>query len=90
MENTEVMHRDERVPFIVLGRNIGTAAGWDQVGDWMMCLYHFVAVDCLSIPLGDLTVDFDGGNFEIVDDYGNVTFSADIIETLSKMPRPAE
>lgn len=74
---------DERVTFKVLGRNIGTATGWDEIGNQDIMLYDFIPNSRFNLPRGDLGVLFEAGLFETYDDDGTVTSTQDMIEVLA-------
>lgn len=80
---------DARIDAVVCGRKIGTADGWDQVENNFIVLYEFEPGTGITIPAGDLAVDYDGGRFEILNDDGEVTFEADIVATLAGLPQEA-
>lgn len=71
---------------IVLGRKIGTYDGWDQVDDDQFVMYNFRSA-FPAISDGDLTIDYSRGEFQIISDDGEVTWSADMISILQDSPR---
>ena len=74
---------DEHVEWVVLGRVVGTASGWDQADTFVMQLYDFKPSVGVNLPASDcITFDFDNGLAQTYDDNGNVTHSSDIIESL--------
>jgi hypothetical protein len=75
---------------VLLGRVIGTSSGWDMPGTFAMTLYEFEPAAGVSLPKGDLGIQFEYGQFEIYDDVGNVTFTADIVDTIKNIPRTTE
>ena len=46
---------------IVLGRNIGTHDGWDQVDEEAFVLYDLKPIEGLGIEPGDTTFDYANG-----------------------------
>lgn len=79
----------KRVEFTVLGRVIGTATGWDELGGSDIILYDFLPSVETELPAGDLCVLFEKGIFEMHDDAGNLTFTSDIIGELRNVARAA-
>lgn len=78
----------ERHEYVVLGRIIGTAAGWDQVGDWSINFYEFEPAPGVPLPVAEaLFFDSETGLFEAYDDAGNVVFHQDAIVTLLAVPK---
>lgn len=77
----------DRLEFRVLGRVLGTASGWDALGDNDYILYDYIPAEKIALQKGDLSVLFEQGLFTYNDDEGEVTFSADIIEILKEIPR---
>ena len=78
---------DARIDAVVCGRKIGTADGWDQMENNFIVLYEFEPAAGITIPAGDLAVDYDGGRLEIQNDDGEVTFMADIVAALTGLPK---
>lgn len=69
----------ERNPVSVVGRQIGTATGWDQMGDWAIVLYEFEPYEGFDMPIADLFVDYENGKFQNFDDKGNETENKDLL-----------
>jgi hypothetical protein len=80
---------DERVPWIVLGREIGTGTGWDGELD-SFTIYNFKPEHEVKLPEGDLHIDFIKGLFLQYTDDGEETFQADMIEILMTLPNTSE
>jgi hypothetical protein len=60
----------DRMPLIIMGRVIGTASGWDQVGDTMLYFYDVDTKGDLGFPAPfDMAFDYLTGAIEL---YGNV------------------
>lgn len=73
----------DRYPFTVLGRDIGTGSGWDQIDMVQIVIYDFIPSFGVDLPRGDLSVEYDNGYFKMYDDdVGEVTWSADMVERL--------
>jgi hypothetical protein len=73
----------------VLGRRIGTSSGWEQADDWLMILIDYEPAPGISLPIGDLCIDFQKGQFSTFDDAGRLNFVADIVTILSPLERAA-
>lgn len=71
-----------RAVAIILGRKIGTFDGWDELENNVMVLYDFRADANIDIPGGDLTVMYDAGRLEIINDDGDVEWFADMLTVL--------
>jgi hypothetical protein len=79
----------ERIDWMVLGRTIGTATGWD--GDMEpMIIYDFIPYKEVKLPHGDLSIDFMKGLFITYDPDGNEVQSLDMIEILMTLPKEAK
>lgn len=74
--------KDQRLPWTVLGREIGTATGWDQADTFVMQLYDFKPADNVDLPSGTLCINFESGVAETYDDNGKVLISKDIVLAL--------
>lgn len=84
------MAKKKRSDCTVLGRNIGTATGWDQVDTFVMMLHDFEPVDGVDLPSGDINIDFEKGVVVAFDDDANVISSKDIVLALfDVMKEPA-
>jgi len=80
----------ERAACIILGRNIGTATGWDGDEDSdniVILFYEFQPAAGIDLPPGDLVIDFDAGLAETHDENGDVLISKDIVTVLANIPR---
>ena len=73
----------------ILGRNIGTHDGWDQIDTEIFIFYKFEPFENVKtiLPPGDLSVNYDGGYFEYHDAEGNPTEMVDLIDTLKAITR---
>lgn len=78
---------EERLPWNLLGREIGTATGWDQADTFIVQLYDFVPASGVDLPEGTLTIDFESGDAMTHDDEGNVTASKDLVSALAAVTR---
>lgn len=79
----------ERENLILLGRIAGTCTGYDRVDDNALIFYEFEPVPGWMIPLGDLTVDYEGGWLLQHDDNG-VEITKTDISVLMALPRAPE
>lgn len=68
---------DTRMEVEILGHNLGTADGWDDMGDYSIIFYDFKPNSGFVgiISEGDLFVDFNKGVWEVSTDEG--VFNAD-------------
>lgn len=74
--------KNERLPWTVLGREIGTASGWDQADTFVMQLYDFEPAASVDLPPGTLCINFETGLAETYDEDGKVLISKDIVLAL--------
>lgn len=74
--------KNDRLPWTILGRNIGTASGWDHADAFVMQLYDFEPADDVDLPSGTLCIDFEKGIAETFDDEGKTLISKDIVLAL--------
>ncbi len=80
----------KKTDWVVLGRVVGKATGWDQADTNVIQLYDFEPA--ATVPMsatGCLVVDFENGLFEGMTDEGTVTFSLDILSVLASAQKPA-
>lgn len=78
---------ESRSEYKVLGRVVGTATGWDEVGDpGDIILYDLVANPMYpDLPSGDVAFMMGTGVLESYDEEGEVTFTGDIITVLTNV-----
>ena len=72
----------ERTTWIVCGRVIGTATGWDQSDTFVMTLYDFEPVGDCKIPKGEILFRFENGTAEQIGEDGEISFSIDLIDAI--------
>lgn len=73
-----------RTDWPILGRNVGTATGWDQQDTFVITIYEFEPNSKYPKLLkGDVTVDFEKGTMELYDDNGDITNSVDLVGVLN-------
>lgn len=76
--------------WVVCGREIGSASGWDQWDTFVIQLYNLVPHGAYAGPVSDcVSIDFERGLIETRDDEGVVTGSADLLDAISACPRAA-
>lgn len=78
----------ERLDWIVLGRLIGTATGWDQADTFVIMLYDFEPVEALALdlPSGGVNIDFESGKLETYDEHGDTLVSVDLVSAIAHLP----
>lgn len=78
--------KEEKIVWTILGREVGTATGWDQQDTFAMTLYDFEPYEKFSkLPKGDILIDFENGSAKSYDydDEGFVVRSVDLIDALN-------
>jgi hypothetical protein len=70
-----------RIDTMVLGRKIGTHAGYDIADDFVEVFIDFDPV-YTHLPFGELTVDYGCGLFMQYNDTGDLVWEADIVSVL--------
>lgn len=76
---------NKRLTYTILGRNIGTATGWDELDLDVMVLYEFEPAEGINLPKGDLYVNYIKGIFQNAEDDNSVAF--DMIDVLKNVER---
>lgn len=69
------MVEEDRVPISILGKEIGTGTGWDQLDSWAIIFYDFQPNDLGQQFLKqskvkentDLCIDYETGNVELTE-----------------------
>lgn len=74
------MSYEDRIPATVLGVQIGTTTGWDQIDLFDFLFYEFQPLEGVDLPSGDLRINYDTGKFYTHDIEGNVTFERRILD----------
>lgn len=75
--------KETPMDWIVCGRAIGKASGWDQSDTFELMLYDFEPALGVDIPASEcLTFRFENGTIEKYADNGEIVWSADLIDTL--------
>ena len=74
----------ENIPWTILGRECGTATGWDQQDAFEVTLYDFMPYEKFGkLPRGDITIDFINGSARTYDNEGNIVTSTDLVSALN-------
>lgn len=68
---------DERKELIIMGVNIGTYTGWDDMDVAVLFFYDFEPREGVNLPAGGINVDFNTGIVEVYTDdvEGSVPFN---------------
>lgn len=78
---------DEDKDWIICGRLIGTATGWDQDDTFSMQVYGLKPDSAYQGPVADcVTFDFEKGLAQSFTDNGDVASSIDLIEAVKNCP----
>lgn len=80
------MAKDEMVDWIVCGRAVGRASGWDQSDTFTLMLHDFEPADGCVIPPGTPVFRFENGTVETYNDDGSVAWSMDLIGAICGLP----
>ena len=78
------------IDWVLLGRKVGKASGWDEGGDFGIMLYDFEPNEGVQLPSGDVHFDFEKGTVEKYDEDGNVVEWVDLIVALANVPAVAD
>lgn len=82
------MARLKRQDWVVCGRAIGSATGWDQSDTFGLMLYNFKPAPGYSGPTGETVVfHFERGTIESFKGDGTVKESVDLIDAIKDAPR---
>jgi len=74
---------DYLMDWIVCGRKIGKATGWSVADTFTMHLYGLQPAPEYTGPVAEcVTICFERGVIEVLDEDGNVTQSSDLIESI--------
>jgi len=74
---------EDRLEVNILGRNLGTASGWDGEPGENIWFYDFEPVDDIDLPKCTLSIDFTKGEIGAQDDEGLVQLPLDIVSFLN-------
>jgi len=78
------MAKTERLSWIVCGRQIGSASGWDQADTFVIQLYDFEPGEGYVGPSGDcVAIDFENVTIETFDNAGERVISVDLIDAIA-------
>ena len=84
---TDIKEIEDRFEVNILGRNLGTAFGWDGEPSELIWFYDFEPRDGIALEKGVLQVNFIKGEVGMQNDDGEVSFPLDIISFLSGVSR---
>jgi hypothetical protein len=76
------MAKKEMQDWIICGRAVGRASGWDQNDTFSMTLYDFEPAPKYEGPSGDISIRFENGTIEVYNEDGSVKVSADLIDAI--------
>lgn len=77
------MPNDELINWVVCGRLIGRATGWDYPDIFDLQIYNFEPATGYAGPVADCVLfRFENGTIETFDDDGEVKESKDLIESI--------
>jgi hypothetical protein len=71
--------------WIICGRAIGRASGWDQSDTFSFMLYDFEPAVGFNGPSGDVLFDVVNGTIESFNDDGTVKLSCDLIDAIKDL-----
>jgi hypothetical protein len=77
--------KKEMQDWIICGRKIGRASGWDQSDTFTMMLYDFEPAPRYTGPQGDVCFRFENGTIESYNEDGTVKVSADLLKALQHL-----
>lgn len=77
---------NELMDWIVCGRKVGRATGWDQNDTFALMLYGFHPAEEYKGPSGDVLFRFENGTIESFNRDGTVKESCDLIEAIRHLP----
>lgn len=74
---------EEPWDWVICGRLIGKATGWDQADTFVITIYGLQPAPSYKGPVADcINVSFERGMIETYDEGGNVKESADLIDAV--------
>lgn len=77
------MKKDELIDWVVCGRAVGKATGWDQSDTSELMLYDFEPAAGVEIPKSScVTFRFENGTVETYKDDGDIDWQADLIDAI--------
>lgn len=80
--------KPELQDWVICGRLIGQASGWDQADTWVLQLYDFVPHTDYRGPASDcVCFNFENGTIETFDDSGETLARSDLMDALANLPR---
>jgi hypothetical protein len=84
---------NDRTDANICGRHIGTHIGWDQHDTFALIFYKLEPTEqalAAGLVPGDVSFDLDDGLIKQYNAKGNVTYVADLVQVLSKLPPQVE
>lgn len=78
---------EDRDEWKILGRNLGTATGWDQTNMISLVAYDFIPHCGIPLDAGVVTFDLERGYATYYGDDGNEIKTIDLITALANIPR---
>lgn len=81
------MAKKEIHNWTVMGREVGTASGWDMSDTFAMMLYDFSPAKGYVGPSGDVLFNFEAGTIESFKADGTVIQSVDMLDAIKDLPR---
>ena len=85
-KKTRTKTKNTLTEWIVCGRMIGSASGWDQSETFMMTLYDFSPLAGYRGPSGDVLFKFENGTIEAFNEDGSIKESVDLIDAIRGLP----
>lgn len=79
---------DERFPWVVCGRTVGSVSGWDQMDVFVFTVYELEPMPGLDIPPGDVTFDYAAGTWATFFDNGLISAHGDLLDAIKDIPSP--
>lgn len=77
----------DALDWVIMGRAVGTASGWDQVDNWQMLLFDFVPAAGVQLPRGDVNFNFEDGLATLYSNSGTIIETVDIVDAISHLPQ---
>lgn len=85
--DSEIEEAEDRIEVDILGRNLGTASGWDGEPSECISFYEFQPRDGIKLKFGELQVDFTKGLICLQDPEGEIEEPKDLVEFLYQVER---
>jgi len=86
-EPSDWLTTDKPTDWIICGRNIGTATGWDQADTWIMQIYNLVPHPNYKGPVSEcISIDFESGFLETYNESGDLIERCDLLSSIADCP----